>query len=113
MLSPFPQLDVIDSLDADYRPAYAKHAGGEPDDIGLVEWGLNKVLHRMMDAAGRDLSRESFMTAMTSGRPFETNIFPVVSYDATIRFGAKTTHVLQADCESRRWKTAFQFVSGF
>src|SRR5262249_35488239 len=93
-LSPFPQLDVIDKFDPDYKPAYQKYGGGEPDDIGLVEWGLNKVLHRMLDAAGKDLSRQSFMAAMTSGKAFETNVFPTVSYDATIRFGAKTAHVL-------------------
>jgi glycine hydroxymethyltransferase len=112
-LSPFPQLDVIDKLDPDFKPAYTKHAGGTPDDIGLVEWGLNKVLHRMLDAAGKDLSRQSFLAGMTSGKEFVTNVFPTVSYDGVIRFGAKTTHVLEADCSSRTWKTAATFVNGF
>jgi DNA-binding HxlR family transcriptional regulator len=62
-----PELDVIDRLDPDYRPAYRKYAGGEPDAIGLAEWGLNKTFRLMLEAAGRDLSRQSFLRALTSG----------------------------------------------
>jgi ABC-type branched-subunit amino acid transport system substrate-binding protein len=112
-LSPFPQLDVIDRLDPDYTPAYKKYAGGEPDDIGLAEWGLNKTLHLMMDASGRDLSRQSFVRALTSGRRFASNVFPTVAYDGSIRFGANSMHVLRADCASRSWKTETAFAEGF
>ncbi|MDQ1565592.1 MAG: branched-chain amino acid transport system substrate-binding protein [Actinomycetota bacterium] len=112
-LSPFPQLDVIDRLDPDYTPAYKKYAGGEPDDIGLAEWGLNKTLHLMMDAAGHDLSRQSFVRALTSGRRFSSNVFPSVAYDGSIRFGANSMHVLRADCSSRTWKTETAFAEGF
>jgi ABC-type branched-subunit amino acid transport system substrate-binding protein len=112
-LSPFPQLDVIDRLDPDYKPAYRQYAGGDPDDIGLAEWGLNKTLHLMMDAAGRDLSRQSFVRALTSGRRFASNVFPAVAYDGSIRFGANSMHVLRADCSSRSWKTETAFAEGF
>jgi ABC-type branched-subunit amino acid transport system substrate-binding protein len=112
-LSPFPQLDVIDRLDPDYTPAYKKYAGGDPDDIGLAEWGLNKTLHLMMDAAGQDLSRQSFVRALTSGRRFTSNVFPTVAYDGSIRFGANSMHVLRADCASRTWKTETTFAEGF
>jgi ABC-type branched-subunit amino acid transport system substrate-binding protein len=112
-LSPFPQLDVIDRLDPDYKPAYRQYAGGDPDDIGLAEWGLNKTLHLMMDAAGRDLSRQSFIRALTSGRRFASNVFPALAYDGSIRFGANSMHVLRADCSSRSWKTETVFAEGF
>jgi ABC-type branched-subunit amino acid transport system substrate-binding protein len=112
-LSPFPQLDVIDRLDPDYKPAYRQYAGGDPDDIGLAEWGLNKTLHLMMDAAGRDLSRQSFIRALTSGRRFASNVFPALAYDGSIRFGANSMHVLRADCSSRSWKTEAVFAEGF
>ena len=112
-LSPFPQLDVIDRLDPDYRPAYRKYAGGEPDDIGLAEWGLNKTFRLMLEAAGRDLSRQSFLRALTSGKPFASNVFPTVAYDGSIRFGANSMHVLEADCSTRKWKTMATFAQGF
>ncbi|MGH8990976.1 MAG: ABC transporter substrate-binding protein, partial [Acidimicrobiia bacterium] len=108
-LSPFPQLDAIDKLDPDYKPAYAKYAGGEADDIGLAEWGLNKVLHRMLEATGQDLSRESFLSTLTSGKEFNSNVYPSVSYTGSIRFGAKTMHLLEADCSARKYKTLATF----
>ena len=59
--SPFPQLDVIDKLDPDYQKSYQKYNGGKGDDIGLAEWGLSKVVGAMLQAAGKDLSRQSFL----------------------------------------------------
>jgi branched-chain amino acid transport system substrate-binding protein len=112
-LSPFPQLDAIDRLDPDYKPAYTKYAGGEPDDIGLAEWGINKVLHKMFEATGQDLSRQSFLAALESGKEFNTNVYPTVSYSGQIRFGAKTMHLLEADCSARKFKTLATFASGF
>jgi ABC-type branched-subunit amino acid transport system substrate-binding protein len=112
-LSPFPQLDAIDKLDPDYKPAYAKYAGGEADDIGLAEWGLNKVLHRMLEATGQDLSRQSFLSTLTSGKEFVSNVYPVVSYTGSVRFGAKSMHLLEADCSARQFKTAAIFATGF
>ncbi|MER3452680.1 MAG: hypothetical protein C4344_03110, partial [Acidimicrobiia bacterium] len=111
--SPFPQLDVIDQMDPDYRPAYRKYAGGNPDDIGIALWGLNKTLAQMFLAAGKDMSRQSFVATLESGRPFATGVYPPVQYSPRNHFGSNQTHVLQADCASRTYKTIARFVSGF
>jgi hypothetical protein len=50
---------------------------------------------------------------VTSGRVFHSNVYPDVSYGSTIRFGAKTAHLLEADCGSRSWKTTGRFVADF
>jgi branched-chain amino acid transport system substrate-binding protein len=112
-LSPFPQLDAIDELDPDYKPAYRKYVGNNPDDIGILNWGMNKTVHQMLEASGRDLSRQSFFKTVTSGRVFRSNVYPDVSYDSTTRFGAKTAHLLEADCGTRSWKTTGRFVADF
>jgi branched-chain amino acid transport system substrate-binding protein len=112
-LSPFPQLDVIDSLDADFRPAYRTHAGGDPDDIGISLWGLNKVVGAMLQAAGKDLSRQSFISALTSGKEFATRVFPPVRFSAADHFGSTQAHLLEADCGKRQFKTIAQFIAGF
>ncbi|HLF40819.1 MAG TPA: ABC transporter substrate-binding protein, partial [Acidimicrobiia bacterium] len=112
-LSPFPQLDAIDKLDPDYKPSYAKYAEGEPDDIGIAEWGLSKVAHKMLEATGRDLSRQSLFQTLVSGKEFVSNVYPVVSYTGSVRFGAKSMHLLEADCNSRTFKTAAAFTTGF
>ncbi len=112
-LSPFPQLDAIDELDADYKPAFRKHVGTNPDDIGILMWGQNKTIHQMLEATGRDLSRQSFFKTVTSGTVFHSNVYPDVSYDGATRFGAKTAHLLEADCGSRSWRTTGRFIADF
>jgi ABC-type branched-subunit amino acid transport system substrate-binding protein len=112
-LSPFPQLDVIDNLDPDYQKSYQKYNNGKGDDIGLAEWGLSKVIGSMLQVAGKDLSRQSFVAGLESGKEFGTNVYPVVSYSGSIRFGAKSGHLLEADCNSRSYKTIAQFTTGF
>jgi ABC-type branched-subunit amino acid transport system substrate-binding protein len=112
-LSPFPQLDAIDDLDPDYRPAFRRYVGDRPDDIGILNWGMNKTIHQMLQATGRDLSRQSFLNTVTSGRVFHSNVYPDVSYDGSIRFGAHTAHLLEADCTTRTWKTTGRFIADF
>jgi branched-chain amino acid transport system substrate-binding protein len=110
-LSPFPQLDVIDRFDPDLRAAARRYNGAEPTDITLVAWGLNKTLHRMVEAAGSDLHRQGFLAALRSGREFATNVFPPLRYSAGRPFGATQAHLLEADCANRRFKTTATFVS--
>jgi ABC-type branched-subunit amino acid transport system substrate-binding protein len=112
-LSPFPQLDVIDKLDPDFKPAYRKFAGGEPDDIALALWGLSKGLNAMFQASGKDMTRQSFVQTLESGKRFQTGIYPPVQYSPSNHFGGTQSHLLKADCQARRYITEAQFVSGF
>jgi hypothetical protein len=112
-LSPFPQLDAIDDLDPDYRAAFRRYVGNNPDDVGILMWGLNKTIHQMLEATGRDLSRQSLLNTVTSGRVFHSNVYPDVRYDSKTRFGARTAHLLEADCSTRSWKTTGRFVADF
>ena len=111
--SPFPQLDVIDQLDPQFRPAYRKYAGQEPDDLGLALWGLNKTVHQMFNAAKETMSRQSFVQTLEAGTAFKTNVYPSLQFSAQNHLGASTVHVLQADCSTATYKTIGQFVSGF
>jgi ABC-type branched-subunit amino acid transport system substrate-binding protein len=111
-LSPFPQLDVIDRFDADYKPAYRKYnKGEEPDDLGLAVWGLEKTLHQFLKAAGPDLGRAKLMSTIESGQEFVSNVFPPVRFGPAQRFGATQANLLEADCSNRRYKTLATFTS--
>jgi ABC-type branched-subunit amino acid transport system substrate-binding protein len=112
-LSPFPQLDVIDKIDPEYQQAYQAKRGKAGDDIGIALWGLAKTLHKMFEAAGKDMTRQSFVQTLESGAKFESGVYPPVQYSATNHLGGQQTHLLQADCNARQYKTPEQFVSGF
>jgi ABC-type branched-subunit amino acid transport system substrate-binding protein len=108
--SPFPELDVIDELDPDFTPAYQQFGGGEPDDIGIALWGLNKNLALMFEATGDDLGRAALMNAIEEGDTFETNVYPPVSFEPDQHFGGSGAHLLEADCSIRQYTTKQQFV---
>ncbi|HUF32639.1 MAG TPA: ABC transporter substrate-binding protein [Acidimicrobiales bacterium] len=110
-LSPFPQLDVIDRLDPDFRQAFRDQGRGNPDDIALALWGLNKVLASMFNEAGPDMSRQSFVQTLESGAEFASGVFPPVRYSADNHFGGSQTHLLEAN--DGAFRTIAEFVSSF
>ncbi|HUR02638.1 MAG TPA: ABC transporter substrate-binding protein [Nonomuraea sp.] len=112
-LSPFPQLDAIDALDPDFRPAYRAKTGEDPDDIGIILWGVNKTLRVMFDATGPQISRQSYMATLESGKQFSTNVFPDSKFSPQSHFGGLSSHLLSADCVARQYKTAARFATSF
>lgn len=113
-MSPMVQMDVIDSHDKDYQPAYReKNPGRRPDDIGILLWGIEKLTRLMMEADGADLSRQGLIQALSSGKPFETNVYSPVKYGGAPHFGASTTTLLKLDCSKLQYQTVKAFASSF
>jgi branched-chain amino acid transport system substrate-binding protein len=113
-LSPFPQIDVIDRFDADYKPTYRKYNNGaEPDDLGLAVWGLEKTLHQFLKAAGPNLGRAGLIRAIESGQEFVSGVFPPLRFGPGRRYGASQSHLLEADCGNRRYRTLATFAASF
>ena len=112
-LSPFPSLDVADKFDPNYKKEYRAQTGSDGDDIGFALWGLAKGLHQELLAAGKDMTRQSFVQLLESGKVFDGGIYSKVQYNPKNHFGAQASHLLVADCNSKTWKTEATFVSGF
>ncbi|MEX0875598.1 MAG: ABC transporter substrate-binding protein [Actinomycetota bacterium] len=111
--SPFPGLDKIDSVDPNYRKAYREVNGGaEPDDIGIVLWGLAKTLHQMFQNTGPSLSRQNFIAKTQTGS-FQSKVFPPQKYSPQNHLGGTQVHLLKANCAAGQYRTEKMFVSGF
>ena len=111
--SPTPGLDVIDSLDPDFNPAYVQFGGGATaDDIGLQLWSLNKALGLMLAATGPELGRAAFMNTLVTSASFDNAIYAPVQFTVDDHFGGTGAHLLDADCtlEPKQFTTAEQFV---
>jgi branched-chain amino acid transport system substrate-binding protein len=109
--SPFPGMDVIDELDPDYLPAYAEFGGGEKaDDIGIALWGLNKTIALMFEATGKNLGRAALMDTVEKKEGFASDVYPPVAYTPKQHFGGTGAHLLKANCDSKQYDTAEQFV---
>jgi branched-chain amino acid transport system substrate-binding protein len=112
-LSPFPQLDAIDRIDPGYQRAYQQQLGKKGDDLGLALWGLSRQLKTMFDAAGKDMTRQSFVATLEGGKSFAGGVYPPTKYSARNHFGGGQVHAVQADCGTDRYKTIATFISGF
>ena len=119
-LSPFPQMDAIGEMDPNYTQAYNTYVTSQnpqqrADDIGIALWGLAKTIHQMFNTVGnaKDLSRQSFMAGVASGKTLQTNVYPPVRFSQTDRFGADSAHLLKSDCINRRFTTDVRFAKSF
>jgi branched-chain amino acid transport system substrate-binding protein len=102
--SPFPGLDKIDQMDPTFRPAYRqKNGGSNPDDLAIAVWGLEKMVGQMLQATGKQLSREAFMGTVAKVKAFNTGVYPNTNFSS--RFGGTAMHLLQADCGRREYRT--------
>lgn len=103
--SSFPGLDKIGQMDPEFDPAYRRKTGSAPDDIGLALWGAEKLVGSMLQAAGKDLSREKFLATLASGKRFDTGVYPGVQWSGNDHFGGTAMHLLRADCGARQYRT--------
>ncbi len=109
--SPFPEMNVIDQLDPNYLPSYAKYGNGEPaDDIGIALWGLNKTIALMFEATGKNLGRAALMNTIEQGKPFASGVYPPVTYTPKQHFGGSGAYLLKADCSAKQYTSAAKYV---
>jgi hypothetical protein len=112
--SPFPGWNVTDQFDPAYRQAFAKqHPSSKIDDISWALWSAEKLLAVQLAAPGRNLTRQSFISAV-NGHSFESGIYPPVNY-ASSRFGGTSVHVVKLNCADTNspYENEANFKSGF
>lgn len=106
-LNPFPAFANADQYDQNF-----KQAGGT-DDIMFGLWGLSKVLHKMFEASGENLSRGGFVTAAEQMRNVKTGVYPNLDFTPTDHLGGTAMHLNRADCGRNAWVTEQAFVRDF
>jgi hypothetical protein len=67
----------------------------------------------MFDAAGKDMTRQSFVATLEGGKSFAGGVYPPTKYSARNHLGGSQVHAVQADCGSASYKTIATFISGF
>jgi ABC-type branched-subunit amino acid transport system substrate-binding protein len=100
--SPFPGMDVM-RQDGQFVQAYRDKNGAEPDDIGAAIYGVEKLVGTMLDATGRSLTRQRFMSTIASVKSFNTGVYPATNFRS--RFGGTAMHLLRANCDKQEYET--------
>ena len=84
--------------------------GGQGDDFVWLGWSVAKQIRGLLENAGANLTRESFIAATEKVRNLKTPAMPVVSYSPEDHFGANQMHLSEARCSDSRWHTVESFV---
>jgi len=113
--SPMVEMDQINSRDPNYIPAYKKKNGSssQPDDIGILLWGIEKMVRQEMESAGPNLSRQSLIKVLAQGKTYATNVYSPVKYGALPHYGASTITLLTLNCQKLQYTTTAAFASSF
>lgn len=102
--SPWPGLrelaDPQKPKDPDFTEAAKKFAPSllnrKNGDLLYALWGISRSIHKMFEAAGENVSRESFIQTV-KGFSYSSNLFPSLAYSGS-PFGAKNVNVLLGRC---------------
>ena len=118
--SPYPAWADINRFDPSFekavRAVYPEEDRG--DDIMLIAWGIAKILEGMLEAPGRNLTRERFVYFGERTKNIRTDVYPTVSFSPGDRLGGTQVHLNEAQCSGykngdNRWHTIESFVSDF
>ena len=113
-LAPYPAFGDSDRFDDRFRKAVAKfYPDTAPDDFMWQLWALERVIAKMLDRAGRELTRDRFINRVERADRISTGVSPTLHYEPDDHFGARDAHLLRASCTDNRWHTARSFVSDF
>ena len=104
--STFPGMDVMRRNQKFVQAYREKNNGAEPDDIGAAIYAIESVVGAMLQAAGKDLTRQGFMAAIARTRTFSTGVLPPTNFSS--RLGGTAMHLLQADCSRQEYVTVRQ-----
>lgn len=118
--SPFPAWTDIHRFDPDFKSAVSAiyPEEGQGDDIMVIPWGLAKVLEPLLEAPGRNLTRERFVYFAERARNIKTGVYPPVSFSPDDHRGGTQVHLNEAQCAGykagdNRWHTIRSFVADF
>jgi hypothetical protein len=105
--SPFTGLDQAD-------PDFGKATGNSPDadDIAYGIWSSEKLFAAELRAAGRNLTRQGFMSTLLTTKFFSVDTYPAVDFGKG-HFGGTATNVLQADCSQNKYVTVARNKTSF
>ncbi len=90
-----PEFDKAINNDSIARPYNQPRSGG---DILLAIWGIMKDIHRILEAAGPNLTRQSVIQMMNTFST-RTNFFPDLAFEPPSPFGASNVHALVGECD--------------
>ncbi|MEY2426193.1 MAG: branched-chain amino acid transport system substrate-binding protein [Actinomycetota bacterium] len=105
-----PWLPLSDPRTKTYQDAYRAQTGENPDDLGIVGWGVGQIVGEAIKRTPNPLGQNNFR-ATFQALDFKPDIWVPVKFGATTREGANFVAVLKES--GGKWALERDFTSGF
>lgn len=105
-----PWLPLSDPRTKAFQDAYRKHNGEEPNDLGIVGWGVGQIVVEGIKRAGPELGQNSFRHSMQH-LDFRPDVWAPLNFAPGTRQGANVVAVLREG--GGRWVLERDFVASF
>ncbi len=105
-----PWLPLTDPRTNTYQAEYRKQTNSNPDDLGIVGWGVGQIVGEAIKRTPGQLGQNSFRNTFQS-LDFKPDIWAPIHFDATTREGANVVAVLKED--GGHWALDRDFTTGF
>lgn len=112
----FPTLpsDITSEGMAEFRSLLEKYKFAPRHTASqLAAFAAAKVFVAALTRAGKDLSRETLITALESLYDFETGITPRITFGPNKRVGAAGAHVIRIDLVEKNFTTASGWINAY
>lgn len=112
-LSPLPAFLDRNRFDKGHDRAMQRIYDKKGDSITWLGWAGSKALRKMLEEAGRRLTRKRFIDRVERDHSYTTGILPRFGFTQRDHLGGRGTHILKVSCKKRAWKTMRSFVQRF
>jgi ABC-type branched-subunit amino acid transport system substrate-binding protein len=112
----FPTLpsDITSDGMAEFRALHEKYKFAPRHTASqLAAFAAAKVFVAALTRAGKDLSRETLITALESLYDYDTGITPRITFGPNKRIGAAGAHVVRLDLAEKNFPTASSWINAY
>lgn len=112
----FPTLpsDITSEGMSEFRALHEKYKFAPRHTASqLAAFAAAKVFTAALTRAGKDLSRETLITALESLYDYETGITPRITFGPNKRVGAAGAHVIRIDLVEKQFSTASGWINAY
>jgi branched-chain amino acid transport system substrate-binding protein len=111
--SPIPAFVDRNEFDRSYGRAMRRLYSERGDAISWLGWATSRPLAKLLNRAGRKLTRKRFIRRAERSRLIKTGVLPRIRFRPRDQFGGLGTHVLAPNCRDERWHTRARFKQDF
>ncbi len=105
-----PWLPLSDARTKTYQDEYRRQTNADPDDLGIVGWGVGQIVAEAIKRTPNPLGQNSFRASFQA-LDFRPDIWAPVKFGPETREGANVVAVYKED--GGKWVLERDFTSGF